>query len=243
MAQLDALITTLKRQLKAHGKTYADVATLLDLSEASVKRLFAEQNFTLKRVEAICTMLGMDFIDLVLQINSETQKVTQLTQDQEQEIASDLLLLLITVCTINGYSFDDLLEEYNITQAECIQKLARLDRLKIIELLPNNRVKLLIDSNFGWLPNGPIQRFFQERVEKDFFNSKFDREAEQLLVINGLLSNSNNLDFQKKMKRLAREFDELSREDTSLPMNQKHGNTVVLAIRQWQYSLFDKYKK
>jgi len=46
-------MTTLKKQLKAHGKTYADVAELLQLSEASVKRLFAEQSFTLKRLERI----------------------------------------------------------------------------------------------------------------------------------------------------------------------------------------------
>ncbi|MEJ2426311.1 MAG: XRE family transcriptional regulator, partial [Candidatus Thiodiazotropha sp.] len=36
MAQTQQLITALKRTLKAHGLTYADVAERLDLSEASV---------------------------------------------------------------------------------------------------------------------------------------------------------------------------------------------------------------
>ena len=47
MAQVSALIATLKRQLKAHGKTYADLALALNLSEASIKRMFWEENFTL----------------------------------------------------------------------------------------------------------------------------------------------------------------------------------------------------
>ena len=52
MPQVSPLISTLKKQLKAHGKTYADVAELLQLSEASVKRLFAEQNFTYRGLRA-----------------------------------------------------------------------------------------------------------------------------------------------------------------------------------------------
>ena len=56
MAQVSSLIETLKKQLKAHGKTYADVAAALDLSEASVKRLFAEESFTLQRLSLVCNL-------------------------------------------------------------------------------------------------------------------------------------------------------------------------------------------
>lgn len=243
MSDRAQLITTLKRQLKAQGKTYADVATWLELSEASVKRLFAEQNFTLIRLERICQMLNLDFSELVQLMNREALRVTQLTEQQEQQIASDVLLLLIAVCILNGYSFNDIVNEYAISPPQCIQKLVLLDRLKIIELLPNNKIKVLVAKHFSWLPNGPIQRFFQQKVEKDFFNSTFDQENEQLIVANRLLSNASNLKFQQKMSRLVREFDELSQRDAPLPMNEKHGNTVVLAVRQWRYSLFEAYQK
>ena len=242
MAQISSLIETLKKQLKANGKTYVDVAKLLALSEASVKRLFAEQNFTLQRLEAVCQLIGLELSELVQMMESEQHKISQLSYEQEQQIASDLLLLMITACVINGYSYQDLLDQYKIKATDCIQKLAILDRLKIIELLPNNKIKLLISPNFSWLPNGPIQQFFQAKVEQDFFSSKFDQDCEQLLVLNGLLSNGSNSAFQKKLQRLAKEFSELSKQDFSLPMEQKHGNTVVLAIRQWQYSLFEEFK-
>ena len=243
MAQTGALIDTLKRELKAQGKTYLDVAKALDLSEASVKRVFAEKNFTLHRLEDVCDMLNIELSELVQKMNKEQRQLSQLTRDQEKEIASDLILLLITVSVISGMSYEDILNTYDIPETECIQKLAKLDRLKLIELLPGNRVKLLVAPNFHWLPNGPIQQFFQEKVEQDFFSSRFDKANEKLIVTNAILTDASNALLQKKMERLAAEFNDLMQEDHSAPNTQKRGTTMVLAIRQWQYSLFKKITK
>lgn len=243
MAQVGPLIDTLKRELKAQGKTYVDVAETLQLSEASVKRLFAEKNFTLNRLETVCGMLNLELSELVQKMSKEQHQLTQLERDQEKEIASDLILLLITVSVISGMTFNDILSAYDITEAECIQKLAKLDRLKIIDLLPGNRVKLLIAPNFHWLPNGPIQQFFQEKVEQDFFSSRFDKKNEKLIVTNAILTEASNAQLQKKMERLAAEFNELMQEDHAAPNDKKHGTTMVLAIRQWHYSLFKKILK
>jgi len=243
VAQTQFLINTLKKQLKAQGKTYVDVATCLQLSEASVKRLFAEQNFTLQRLERICDMLELELSELVNHMAQDQQRISQLSEAQEREIAEDLLLLLIAVCVVNGYSFQDILHRYSISELECIQKLAQLDRLKIIELLPGNRIKLRISANFNWLPNGPIQQFFHDKVQQDFFNSRFDKEHEKLLVLNGLLSKQSNREFQKKLQRLAAEFEQLNREDAVLPIEKRFGTTVVLAMREWQYSLFESFRQ
>lgn len=243
MAQTSSLIKTLKKQLKAHGKTYADVAKLLALSEASVKRLFAEENFTLQRLEIICDFLGMELVDLVNAMVSAQESVSELTWEQEEIIVSDLLLLMITVCITNGYSYQELLAQYNIDQHQCIQKLAILDRLKIIDLLPQNRIKLRISPDFSWIKRGPIQQFFQQKIEKDFFNSQFDKDTESLIVLNGLISDRGNVEFQKRMRRLARDFSELCAEDKTLTIDQRHGTTMVIAMRQWQYSLFKSYQK
>jgi hypothetical protein len=242
MVQTTLLINTLKKALKAHGKTYADVARQLQLTQASVKRLFSEKSFSLQRLDQVCQLIGMEISDLVQMMNEGAQrKITQLREEQEQEIVSDLELLLITFCVLNRWSFEEITNYYNIPELRCIQKLAKLDRLKIIELLPKNRVKLLAAADFSWRENGPIQRFFQEKVEADFFRSRFDKDTEQLVVINGMLSQSSNVVFQRKMERLAREFNELNNDDAGLPLDQRHGTTVVLAIRQWKYGLFEQF--
>ena len=243
MSQTKSLLRALKTQLKAHGKTYTDVANYLDLSQASVKRLFSDGNISLPRLESICNLIDLPLADLVLSMTIEDKKIDSLSLLQEQEIADDLLLLLTTVCVINGFTFNDLIQEYSLTELECIQKLAKLDKLNIIELLPGNRFKLKIGRNFSWLPDGPIQRFFLKRVQEEFFNSHFKQPTEKLVVINGLLSLGSNADIQKKMRKLSSDFSACRNEDASLKMNQKHGTTLVIALRKWDSSLFDKIRK
>jgi DNA-binding Xre family transcriptional regulator len=238
MPQTQQLIDTLKQALKTQKKTYADVAAVLTLSEASVKRLFGDKNLSLLRLEQICQLLGMEISDLVQLMNQRAQHISQLTREQEEEIAGDRILLLVTVCALNRWTLDEVLGFFRISQPDAIRCLARLDRLKIIDLLPGNRIKLLISTNFHWLENGPIQQLFRSRLQDDFFNSRFDRQTERLLVVNGMLSRQSNAVLQKKMERLAREFDELNDEDAGLPLDQRHGVTMVVAMSDWRFGLF-----
>jgi DNA-binding Xre family transcriptional regulator len=244
MAQSIQLIETLKQALKAHGRSYADVARHLNLSEASVKRLFSQKSFSLERLDQVCQLVEIEISDLVqLMQQNSGGPLTGLSLEQEQEIVSDLELLLITVCVLNRWSLEEIVDYFAIAEVRCIQHLAHLDRLKMIELLPKNRVKLLVAPNFQWRENGPIQQFFLQRLQSDFFNSRFDQEHEKLLVINGMLASSSTAVFQRKLERLAREFDELSNDDAGLPLDDRNGTTVVLAMRRWRYGLFGQFRK
>ncbi|MEW7980580.1 MAG: helix-turn-helix transcriptional regulator [Candidatus Sedimenticola endophacoides] len=244
MAQSSQMIQALKRSLKLHGRTYADVAAHLGLSEASVKRLFARQAFSLKRLEQVCALLEMELTDLLQIVQREGGRRTrELTLDQEREIAADIELMLVAVCVLNRWHLTEILEHFDIPEHRCIHHLARLDRMRLIELLPGNRIRLRASPNFKWRDNGPIQQFFQHHVQQAFFGSRFDRSGERLLVINGMLSDSANALFQRRMEQLAEEFEQLNDEDAQLPLEQRHGATVVLAIRPWGYGLFEPLRR
>ena len=244
MPQTELLIQTLKKSLKAHGLTYADVAKQINLSEASIKRLFSEQNITLERLDQICQMMELQISDLVQIMNRDNRfQIDCLSKEQEQEIAGNPELVLVTVCVLNGWTMQQLVDNFHLTEAQCIQHLAKLDRLKLIELLPKNRIKLRVTANFKWLENGPIQQFFQEKIQADYFRSRFEKDNERLIVANAMLSNATNAVFQRKMEQLIRELDELNHNDAHLPLDDRQGTTVVLAIRNWEYGIFDPLKK
>lgn len=243
MSQVSSLIDTLKRQLRAQGKTYADVAQWLELSEASVKRLFAEKHFSLARLECICDRLNIEFIELVQAMQAEEQRLQQLTQAQEQSIVDDRELFLVAVCVINGYSFDEIYHQYQLREAKCTQQLLKLERLKLIELLPGNRIRRRVAANFRWRSGGPIQSFFQQYIANEFFRSRFNGDSEKLIVLNGLLSHAGNEEWQQTMQRLANEFHALCERESSLPIHKRFGTTSVLAVRQWQYALFQDYAR
>ena len=65
MSQTDRLLVALKDELRRQRKTYAQAARVLDLSEASIKRLFSERNLSLQRLDTLCNWLGLEISDLV----------------------------------------------------------------------------------------------------------------------------------------------------------------------------------
>ena len=88
MAQTAAIVSALKNALKEQGITYQQVAEALDLSEASVKRLFSERQFSLQRLDQICSLLGLEISDLVRRLD-QAQRIDALTTEQEQELVGD----------------------------------------------------------------------------------------------------------------------------------------------------------
>lgn len=245
MAQTAQLISVLKQSLKLHGLCYRDVALKLNLSEASVKRLFSGNRLSLERFDSICQMMGLEISDVVAEMNQQglSARISQLSKEQEQELVTDPVLLLVTVCVLNGWTMPDLMAHYHLDEAQCIHYLVILDRLKLIILLPMNHIQLRVAANFTWRQNGPIQQFFQHQLAADFFDTRFDREHEQLTVINGMLSDAAMKVFQRKLQQLAHNFEELNSEDRALPLTEKQGTTIVLAARNWRYGLFDNIRK
>src|SRR5688572_8266480 len=193
MAQSSALVDVLKRELRARGVTYAQVARKLKLSEASIKRMFSKRDFTLKRLDEICQLTSADFSDLARILHQEEPLLSQLTWDQEKDIVSSRKLFLVAVCALNHVTLEQIVAAYDIEKAECIQLLVRLDRLGFIQLQPNNRIKLLVSHNFSWMPDGPIQRFFNQQAHNEYFRSRFDRPDEFMVVVNGIDRKSTRL--------------------------------------------------
>lgn len=243
MAHTAALVEVLKRELRARGITYANLARQLQLSEASVKRMFSRRDFTLKRLDEICRYAQLEFSELARAVVRDETLITHLTPEQEREIVSDQKLFLVAVCALNHVTFDQIVETYEISSAECVRLLTRLDHLKFIELLPGNRIKLLVSRTFAWLPDGPIQRFFNNQAHSEFFRSRFNRQDEFMLVVNGMLSRSSSADVVNRLKRITREFSDLHNDDSRLPLGERSAMTLLVAIRHWQLAAFAELRR
>jgi hypothetical protein len=238
MPQSGALVDVLKRQLRARGVTYAQVARKLDLSEASVKRMFSRRDFTLRRLDEICELTGAEFSDLARLLGQNDALISQLTWEQEKEIVSNHKLFLVAVCALNHVTLEQIVAAYQVDKAECIQLLVRLDRLGFIQLQPNNRIKLLVSHSFSWLPDGPIQRFFNQQAHNEYFRSRFDRRHEYMVVVNGMLSANSSAAMVSRLKRVAREFSELHNDDARLRRGGRSAMSLLVAIRHWELEAF-----
>lgn len=243
MSQTRTLIETLKLELRKQRITYRQVSEALELSETSVKRLFADAAFSVRRLEKVCELLHLEISDLVHMMQKNIELTTELNREQEEELVSDIKLLLVALLLMNKLQFADILATYDISEPEGIRLLARLDRMKIIELLPGNRVKLMISQNFRWLPDGPIQKFFESKVQLEFLNSSFNGPGQFRVFVSGMISREGNAEIIRKIQHLAQEMHEMNIESESLPLEQRFGTSLMMAIRPWEIKAFAELRR
>ena len=243
MTQAAAVVEALKRTLKARKMTYGQVATALRVSEASVKRMFSRNHFTLERLDRICDLANTSLSELAREVDSAASHVAQLAPEQEKEIVRDRKLFLVAVCALNQLTLEQIVDTYTVSKTECIQLLLKLDRIKFLQLLPNNQIKLLVARTFSWRPDGPIQQYFKSRAQNEYFRSRFDAPDEILLLINGMLSHASAHTMLARLKRLANEFSEMHTDDALLPLGERRPASVVLAMRPWELDDFHALRR
>ncbi|MFD2167473.1 helix-turn-helix domain-containing protein [Thalassotalea euphylliae] len=244
MSQIKLVTDTLKQLLKQHNITYRQVASALEMSEANIKRVFANHSFSLERLEQICDIINLTLSDLFsLAAKQRQEEITELTLEQEQELIDNPKLLLVAVLVRDYWKFEEIIEHYDIDKHEAIQLLAKLDRIKLIQLLPNNKYKLLIAQDFRWISNGPLEKFMEKEVLNRFMASKFDGEDCFRFYLRGRYSQTSIDIIQRKLNQLTKEAAELNIEDSELPLSKRKHTGMLFAMRPWEPSLFEQFRK
>ena len=241
--QTEQIVVELKAVLRAQKLTYADVARHLEISEASVKRLFSKGQISLDRLEQICDLAGLRLPELVARIDEQPARVTQLGLEQEKQLLADEKLLLVTFMVLNGWSIERIVSVFRIDSFEVTRKLAQLDRMGFIDLLPDNRIRRRIARNFSWKKNGPVQRYFESDIKRDFLASRFAKVTEHLRFVGGLISKDSVLRLHKRIDQLCDELDDCIQADSDLPVAEKMGVGGVFALRPWELPAFTRLRR
>jgi transcriptional regulator with XRE-family HTH domain len=236
------LVDTLKRLLKQRGLTYAALAARIDMSEANVKRMFSQKSFTLQRLDQVLAAANISFAELT-EAQEGPALITHLTLAQERELIASAPLLVVAVAAMNGYGFEAIVEEYALEPAQVTGLLLRLDAMGLLELLPNNRVKLLLSRNFSWLPDGPIQQWFRAEAAADYLGSDFHGAHESLQMTSLMLTAPSIGLLRERLKQLAADFAELHQHEARMPMASKRAVTLLLAARPWVPQAFQALRR
>jgi transcriptional regulator with XRE-family HTH domain len=231
------LIKTLKKYLKAKGITYKQLADEMELSEASIKRLFSKQTFSLSRLEAVCRILDIDFYDLALMDKERNRKtLKKLTIEQEQILINDEKLLIFLYFLINGWTVALIIEEYDYSEVEAIQMLSKLEKMGVLELYPNNHARMLISKNEFWQTNGPLWQAYRNIFANDFMESAFGLPNERLVFTPGQFSEASLKIIRKKIDNLIKEYNRLAEMDAALPLKGRHSTGLFIGFRSWVFT-------
>jgi hypothetical protein len=143
---------------------------------------------------------------------------------------------------MQNFRFEEIVATYRISEAQCVQMLARLDRIGFLELMPNNRYRLLVARTFRWIPDGPIMRWTRARAV-EYFDHAFDGAGETLRVINVRISAESRASLLARLEQLGFEYEEQHNADAWLPADQRYPLSLCLAVRPWEPRAFGELRR
>jgi transcriptional regulator with XRE-family HTH domain len=243
MSTTHDLVLALKAELKAAGLTYADLAGHLGLAESSVKRIFAKGDMPLSRIDEVLRVLKMDFAELARRVVEARPARSELTLEQEKAVVADRRLLLVAICCLSQWSFEQILATYTFSDAECTAFFRVLDRLGIIELRPLNRYRVRVAKTFRWRPHGPVMQFFRSHVTADYFSGGFDGDGEVMMLVHGQLAPAAAEALADRLRRIGEDFAQQHVADQKLPAAKRRAYTLVVGMRSWLFGAFRDLKR
>lgn len=242
MASSAFLFEAIKAHLRSRSLTYADLAGGLGVSEGTVKRIFSRRRCSTTQLDTICEYLQVDLADLVRTVPRTHKLLERLTRQQEEEVTGDPLLFVVAVCALHLLRVEEMLQYYQMTEAECVSKLLRLEHIGFLELHPGNRYRLLVARTFRWIPDGPITQL-AKREMPDFFDHSFDEPGELLQVLNVRVSDASRVALLSRLRQVAEAYNEQHVADAGLPLEQRHPLSVWLAVRAWEPRMFKALRR
>ena len=243
MSSPELVLQVLRAELRAASITYKALAERIGMSESSVKRMFGQKDMTLSRLAQICSASGIPLEDVLRRAADARPQADALTLTQETALVAKPHLLLVAICCLGHWTFEQIVDNYRLTEAECISAMAELDRLGLIELRPLNRYGMRVSHAFHWLPDGPVQRFFREHMVPDYFAGRFDGPGETLMCLPARLSPASAAEVAQKIAQLAAELARLHKHDRRLPAEERDGMSLVVGFRSWEFAAFTALRR
>jgi len=243
MALRTRLVDAMKACLRARGMTYATLARRLGVSEPTVKRMFSRGTFTLARIEQILEVMDLDLQELARLAREGSGRPGELTVEQEAALAQDERLFSVFWLLSNEWPFEAILREFAISQPQLTGLFARLERLKLIQWGPRERVRLGVRRDFRWRDGGPVKKTYGPRVMSEFLAARFKAPLEFLRFDSRALSPESAALLKQRLERVVKDFYELAEIDSSVPTGKRVGVALLAACRPWEFSVVNALKR
>jgi transcriptional regulator with XRE-family HTH domain len=224
------LLATLKRLFKAAGLKYGDIAVRLGVSEGTVKRYLNRKGLTLEVLQALCAAADISMIELAALAGTEhPQKPPLATPAQEEALSADITLSMTFFLLMRGWRAERIAQEFKLSDQALTKYLVQLDRLGVIALFPQNRVRVLRMVTLQ--RNSATSALVARRVHELF--GEIDLNDPEVVWTNGVarLSEASLSLISARLDRLRDEIFELGEQDLHLPPAQVKWCTVFAAVR------------
>ncbi len=227
------LMQALRRALKTRSITYRELGRSLGISEATVKRMFREQDCSLSRLSQICNILNISLYDLMGVAQQQEESRTELTPEHEHYLAAHPGHFAFLLCLLQRQTPECIQARHQLTDRCVFYYLRDLDRQGFLELGEGYRFRLKVGPQVSWSLQGPLQQKLVE-INQVFVKHVMQHNQEAGYAFESnfrFLSNSTLEAFCDDLRQLSRKYRKHSlQEDALLPSDSLRGVKWTLCI-------------
>lgn len=175
-------MSVLRSRAKSLGLRQDELAKQLGISLPTIKRWFAGRGVTFESVLMLLETLDMNLSDVEEMASLESTRTFSYTTEQEEFFAARPQYLAYFDHLLAGLSPTAIAHKFCLSNRSTSKYLSALDRLKLIEHWPRDRVKMKTKGEPAWQKNGPLSRSLKDKAVAEFTSSA--KESIRLLLHN-----------------------------------------------------------
>lgn len=226
------LLAELKRVLKDRNLRYGDVAVQLNVSETTIKRHLTGHGLSVAMLESICAIAGIRLIDLAeLAARRSESKAQSISIAQEQGLADAPFTAFIFMLLRYDWTPQAIQQEFGLDEPGLILHLRRLEKLRLLDLFPGNRVRLLTVRHPEWIPGGPLRRAVDDVMRRHFATMDFHDPQSVWQLETVKLSRGSIDELRRLIASLSQRMQELAANDRALPAGETAWYSMLCTAR------------
>ena len=134
------------------------------------------RGITLDRLDALAALCGLTLAELARAAEAPPAGLAEeLTLAQERALSSDIFLAFLFMTILGGNAPAEIARDFNVPAPDMDAALTRLERLALIDRLPGDRVRALVDRAIVWRKT-PMRALFEANMKQQFMAMDFAAE-------------------------------------------------------------------
>lgn len=157
------LVSFIKSLLKKNGYKYSDLAEVLDIKESSVKRIMAQGDFSVDRLELIADWFGFSFFEFVEKAKPKSTTYYEFSPQQDDLLCKYPQGLYVLILLSVGLSIQSIESKLGLDKKVFDTMITALDQHDLLRVETGGRVRLLKRAPYRHPPGG----LFKKNTDRD----------------------------------------------------------------------------
>jgi hypothetical protein len=227
------LMSHLKSRLKELKISYGTLAKTMDMPESTLKKWFSATDGSFNRITSLCEAMGITLESVVKGMEEQKLKSFTFSKEHQSHFLKDKISFAVYwLMVYERKSKEKIMIQLNLSEEQMRKILFILDRLNLIQLGSQNKVKIPRMRPIYWKFSGRfMEEIFEEWTKQMLDDSQDLKNSDAITLQFFQLSEKSRANFLREVQELEEKYARI----TILELNQKQ--TELSQVRYLRVSV------